>query len=185
MEFPINKVKICTVILLLFVSCRGSQTKTRLISEENFEDSLNVDVSNNEENILKFTKPFVDSLNKHVEGNLPYFLYDKNFDLRDSIIYNFYSAKDQFYSLRVEIFKRVNNLKVLNKIANEQTLSNKSCYKEIHEVPSDQYSNSELAELRLKEMNSGDDLLLQLGLTPSPYVSKISYDSLSIERKSL
>jgi hypothetical protein len=105
---------------------------------------------------------YVDSLNNYSsEKKLPYFLYDINFDYRDTLLNGW--NQQTFISRRLETFKRVNNKLLLNKIIEDPNLRKPlKEFKDKVSLPSDIVSNHDLAKMRLIEIENHSDTLSRI-----------------------
>lgn len=152
------------IVMLLWVSCKSDSVKTKndtIEADTAHQITFKTDFKSN----LTFTAmKYVDSLN-NVKGQvLPVFLYDANFDYRDSFLLTGGAWHAELYSLRIEIFKKVDRKDVLSQIVNDNYFRTQFDKKNIRRNSGrfDMISNYDLAKLRLLEINSKIDTLSKL-----------------------
>jgi len=147
-------------LMAVLMDCESPKSNDAKIGIENdsfTKDTtyrLRIDTSYNYyEFIREITQPYIDSLNNFKRGDkLPAFLVDVDLDLKSEI--NKW-ANSNFVSLREEIFRKVDNVELLNKIV--QTPYFKYQFQDVEKrrakIPSDEVSNYVLAQERLNELS--------------------------------
>lgn len=169
-----NIIWVIIIIELFLFSCniKNERENEKLIGEKGQADSFSIK-DNGKQLVLELINPYLDSSKDIREcGSLPNFLFDKNFDLQDTIIMNWYAhngLNPRFYSLRVEYFKNVKNLNLLNCIASLDSEVFSLERLKRNKVPSDSFDNYKLAGIRLWELKNNRDSLSKLDMTPADW----------------
>lgn len=111
-----------------------------------------------------YVKKWSDTLNLSNPNNLPDFLFDVNFDTRDTFILSAGTYKAEYYSLRIEMFKHLTNRDVLVAIATNKSLNDtllmRSGVEGVNRFSG--LTNGHLARMRLLEIDSGVAKLVEL-----------------------
>lgn len=124
------------------------------------DSSVGVVLANDIDQLLRDkASSFSDSLNHASVDKLPAFLYDPDFDYRDTFLLTAGTFRSEQRSLRIEIFKKVDRRDILEVILNDQFLVNQFKSKTRR---FDIYSNADLARLRLMEIDLKIDTLSKL-----------------------
>ena len=174
-----NKIAVFLLLLnMLGITVRAQDTVNAVsIDYDYIEDSLVYEPEEPvgygiDERIRLFLEPYLDSLRNRqgLNTSYPRFLFDVDFDLRDSTISCWFKdiVRDEcssFISLRVELFLTIDDISLLKEIVNDprqrELFQNTNHRKSL---PSDQYSNAKLAEMRLLDIQKKQKTLIATGL---------------------
>lgn len=152
-----NYINILCYLLIATLGCNDTKSQgNRLETDSMGSASLKVGIDSSSFTYDQFKasiiKPYVDSLNSFRKGSkLPSFLMDTNLDV-NSEINNW--PNSNFVSLREEIFRKVNNVELLNEIVQIPYFKHQfqDIEKKRERIPSDEVSNYVLAQERLNEL---------------------------------
>lgn len=177
------------VITCLFFALNSCESRENNFDNEEstglVHDSILKKDSFDIEHISEYTKELDHFLTAYVDSLSLYpnihFLFDQDFDIKNpDLAYRFRNTFDTtFVSLRVELFGRIDEVNILHEIIDDplqDTLYNNDLHR--RGIPSDNYSNKDLAIMRLKEIETGEEHLFYTFLKDPTIGAKV-VDSIS------
>jgi len=164
MKYNVLLFQLLIIIQSFFIeSCYREGNDLKLYSDS---DSLNQVYQFSTKDIVQnyvdsITSAYCTVFERSVE--VPSFMYDDSLDIRDKAYYtNFYSLHSDFISLRLEIIRRTENRRLLEILASQHGTHYRHSIVERSNIPSAKFSNSELARIRLRELDEGIDTLVKI-----------------------
>lgn len=152
---------ILAIIVMSACNPTDNKKENNFVSDIYTEDSLRLEPTNFDRMLHDKAMIYADSMNNSDIKSLPKFLYDEDFDYRDTFLLTGGTFHAEHYSLRIEIFKNVSKKDVLEYIANDSFFVNQ--FTENRKTkPTKRFnlrSNSDIARLRLWEINNSKDTL--------------------------
>ncbi|OJJ16051.1 hypothetical protein BKI52_35365 [marine bacterium AO1-C] len=158
-----NKITMKRCLILCFamltINCKAQQMP---------DDSVKALLLQNESLRKQQLMRYFDSLVILSNEGIPKLLYNSELDL-DSQYFFWKASTSEFLSLRLELFKLMKDKEVLRKIVQSTYFRNQFQKLKRNKIPSDSLSNTQIAKMRLEELESNKDILSQVYFKKQPY----------------